>query len=61
MDRSSKQKNNKALNETLDLMYLIDIYKAFQRWRMHITKYTGTILLNRQHAESRQAIVNLKN
>ena len=42
MDRSSKQKNNKALNETLDLMYLIDIYKAFHPKAAECTSFSNT-------------------
>ena len=40
MDRSSKQKINKetqALNDTIDQMYLIDIYRTFHR---KTTEYT---------------------
>ena len=58
MDRSSRQKINKetqALNDTIDQVDLIDIYKTFypKNSRLHfLLKYTQNILQDRSHLES---------
>ena len=49
MDRSSRQKNNKetqALNDTLDHVDLIDIYRTLHP---KAAKYTWNILQDRSH------------
>ena len=55
MDRSSKQKINKetqVLNDTLDEMDLIDIFKTFHQNAEYLLKCTWNILQDRPHLES---------
>ena len=55
MDRSSKQKINKetqVLNDTLDEMDLIDIFKTFHQNAEYLLKCTWNILQDRPHVES---------
>ena len=57
MDRSSKQKINKktqVLNDTLDEMDLIDIFKTFHQNAEYLLKCTWNILQDRLHLESNQ-------
>ena len=52
MDRSSKQKINKetqVLNDTLDEMDLIDIFKTFHQNAEYLLKCTWNILQDRPH------------
>ena len=56
MDRSSKQKINKktqVLNDTLDEMDLIDIFKTFHQNAEYLLKCTWNILQDRPHLGSR--------
>ena len=56
MDRSSKMKINKdtqALNDTLNKMDLIDIYRTFKSNRIHfLLKCSWNILQDRSHLGS---------
>ena len=55
MDRSSKQKINKetqVLNDTLDEMDLIDIFKTFHQNAEYLLKCTWNILQDRPHLGS---------
>ena len=55
MDRSSKQKINKetkVLNDTLDEMDLIDIFKTFHQNAEYLLKCTWNILQDRAHLGS---------
>ena len=59
MDRSSKQKINKeaqVLNDTLDEMYLTDIFRTFhpnaEEYTFFSSKCTGNIFQDRLHLGS---------
>ena len=65
MDPSTKQKISKetqTLNDTMDQLYPIDIYRTFyakNKWMSHFLKCTRNILHDRAHSET-QSLGELK-
>ena len=52
MDQSTKQKNNKetqTLNDTIDQLDLIDIYRTFHPKTMNFTFFSQNLLQDRSH------------